>query len=254
MAISPTTGTTASNGTAATMLSAPVIAVTAGQTVIVGVALLNTSASVSTITDTAGNTYILKSAITEGSALRVELWAATNVTANAANVILVTASASSLMAVAIEEYAGLVSTYLGNTATADAASDYFPAVPLTMQDGNNWAVAALAFACTSGDTFTAFEGTIRRSVVPALTSVGIALVDNTNPAIGIYPCGARLSAARAWAAAGVEMRTHSTAVPYADIVSDTYPFCLVMSGIRMTYTEVELLGIGETPGNFSSFA
>lgn len=249
MAILQTAGNKASNGSAGTTLSAPAIAVTSGEAVIVGVALANTSASVLTVTDTALNTYSLITSITEGSALRIELWATTNASANATNVILVTTTASTLMAIALEAYSGAVSTYLGNNATADAASDNFPFIAVTMQDGGNWVISALAFACNSGDTFTAAEGTIRQSVVPALTSVAIALVDNNCPTTGKYPCGALISTARAWASAGVELRTHATAVPLIDIVSDTYPFLDVTTGISMLYTEVQLLGIGGGGGN-----
>ena len=215
MAITATTGQTASNTTAGTSLAAAAFSATAGQHLLVAVALATTTASVSTITDTAGNTYARQSTITNGTSVVVELWAATGITGNASNVVTVTFSASTLAAIAIEEYSGLVSSYFGTPATATGTGTW-PVASLTTVDGGSWTVAAIGFACSSGDTFSQWEGTIRQSVVPSLTSVGVALVDNAPGGDGTIPTGAGLSASRAWAAAAVEMRTHATAIVYAE--------------------------------------
>lgn len=217
MAIASVTGTTVSNAVAGASVNAPAINVAAASTVFVAVALANTASAVTSITDTAGNTYTLQSGVTFSTTVRVELWAATNATANAADVIVVNVAPNSLLAVAIETYSGAVSAYIGNTATASATS-WAPEVKAVTQDGGNWNIAALGFACTSGDTFTAWEGTIRQSIVPALTSVGVALVDNTNLGNGTIPCGVTLSALRDWAAATAELRTHATVVIYQGYV------------------------------------
>jgi len=214
MAISAATGAAASNSTAGTSLAAAAFSATAGQHIFVAVALQATTASVSSITDTAGNSYARQSAATNGTSVRVELWAATNITGNASNVVTVNFSASTLAAIAIEEYAGLVSTYIGNTATATGSSAW-PSASLAAQDGGNWTVAAAGFACQSGDSFSAWEGTVRQSAVPALTSVGVALVDVATAGDGTIPAGAQLSTSRAWAAAAAEMRTHAAAIRYA---------------------------------------
>ena len=75
MAISARTGLTASNTAAATSLTTGSLSLTTGQGVLVAVALANTAASVSSITDTLSNTYTLKSAASNAGNVRTELWA-----------------------------------------------------------------------------------------------------------------------------------------------------------------------------------
>lgn len=351
MAIGAATGGTASNSSAGTSLAFAAYAATAGRDILVAVALANTSCSVSTITDTAGNTYTLKSATANGSAVRVEIWQAQYITGNASNVInIAITGGSSLMAACREEYTGTLnggfssltrsgwsasadSNYGGgylpanlldgspnnvwisgsaapphwfvidmgasktfdtiqlvtrndgynsnqpkqydvyvsddgstwgssigtfndpadqgvahnhqlgatytkryikinitqnwsgneatcgefyagttvspatqNTATATSDTTTGPHVRTSTHDSTGWAVAAIGFACQSGDTISAADvpDTVRQSVVPALTSVGVALVDMSGN--GGVPCLAKLSTSRAWAAVGLELR------------------------------------------------
>jgi hypothetical protein len=96
-----------------------------------------------------------------------------------------------------------------NTATGTGSNQH-PRASILIQERTNWCVAAHAFACISGDTFTIVDGTLRQSVVPALTSVGVALVDNTGGAAAVaLPLNTRISTARQWAVAGVELRSGS---------------------------------------------
>ena len=76
MAITATTGGTINNSSAGTTLTFGSFSATAGQDVIVAVAILTTSVSVSTITDTAGNTYTLKSGVNNSASVRAEIWEA----------------------------------------------------------------------------------------------------------------------------------------------------------------------------------
>src|ERR1035438_1788967 len=105
MAISATTGGTINNATATSSLVFGAFSATATQDVVVGIAILNTAVSVTGIADTAGNTYTPKAGGNNGSAVRVELWEAHSITANASNVITVTLSSTSLASAAFEEYA-----------------------------------------------------------------------------------------------------------------------------------------------------
>src|SRR5580765_1275555 len=100
MAIGATTGATASNGSASSTLAFAAFAATGGQDLVVGVALADTMQTVTGITDTAGNAYSLKSAIANGTDVRTEIWEATNITANAANVITIAFSGSTLASAA----------------------------------------------------------------------------------------------------------------------------------------------------------
>jgi hypothetical protein len=101
-------------------------------------------------------------------------------------------------------YAG--ATALGNIETA-GGTDTTPWDSLTTQNAGNWNVAAFGFVCASGDSITQTFGTRERYVVPALSSVACALmvVSYAGPKLSILQ--AALSASRAWAVAGVELRT-----------------------------------------------
>jgi hypothetical protein len=358
MAISATAGVTASNASAATSIVTGTFAASYARDLVVAVALANTAASVSSITDTAGNTYALKSSATNGSSVRVELWQSQNITGNASNAVTVNVSASSLLAVAVQEYSGAADTTFaaldrtgwvptvsdasfgaaanaidGNTGTLwatggafpawivldmltpktfttfthlprqdafqdypgsieiyvstdgltwgtaiytqsglpntgtlktftfssqtkrwlkynilsqasgariyqgaaevnvgnilgsipaqntgnNTGSDYIPRVPTAIQDNGGYAIGAFAFASTSGDTFSASSGsTIRRSVVPALTSVAVAIADVIATGVATIPDEVRLSASRTWVAASLELRSGVTGAAYID--------------------------------------
>jgi hypothetical protein len=145
-------------------------------------------------------------------------------------VVTVSLTASSLMAIAVEEYAGAVSTYVGHTSSG-TGSGYSPVTSLTIQDSGNFLIAAMGFVCNSGDTITAFEGTLIQSVVPALTSVGVALVDSTSLGDGVLPASMSLSTSRQWAAAGLELRTHNANATYVEYAGPIpFPFGSINDG------------------------
>ena len=211
MAITATLGGTINNAVAGTTLTFGAVSLSTGQDVVVAVAILDTTKSVSTITDTALNTYTLKSAVNNGSNVRVEIWEAHNITGNASDVILVTLSGATLASAAFEEYAGVASGVgtVGSTATG---TSFDPEGDVLTQDGNNWSVAAIGVATLSGDTFTADLGTKRQALIPALTTASVALVDNTTIALATLRNGVLLSASRAWAAVTLELRTGAAAI------------------------------------------
>jgi hypothetical protein len=211
VAITATTGGTINNSSAGTTLTFSSFSATATQDIVVAVAILTTAVSVSTVTDTAGNTYTLKSQVNNSTSVRAEIWEAHSITANASNVIVVTLSGSSLASAAFEEYAGASSGVglAGTTATGTSAN---PEGHVATQDGNNWSAGCIAVASSSGDTFTANLGTIRRSLVPALTTAGVALIDNSSAGLVTLRNAALLSASRAWAAVGFELRTGAAAI------------------------------------------
>ncbi len=212
MAITATAGGTINNAVAGSALTFGAVSLTTGQDVVVAIAILDTTKSVSTITDTALNTYTLKSSANNGSAVRVELWEAHSITGNAADVIVVTLSGNSLASAAFEEYAG-ASSGVGNLGATATGTSFDPEADASTQDGNNWSVAAIAVASNSGDTFTADLGTKRQALIPALTTASVALVDNTSAAtVGALRNAILLSASRAWAAAALELRTGAAAI------------------------------------------
>jgi hypothetical protein len=92
--------------------------------------------------------------------------------------------------------------------TTASGSTIYAEADVATQDTGSWGVTAFAVATNSGDTFTANLGTIRQHLIPALTTAGVALVDNTSTVATpelrnlIY-----VSTARAWGAAAMELRT-----------------------------------------------
>ena len=262
MAISATAGGTVNNATAGTSLAFTAGTLTNGQLVVVAVAILVTTVSVSGISDTV-NTYTFQSAIDSGTGVRVELWTAPVTTATASRTITVTLNGSSLASAAYEEYAGATSG-VGNIGTAVAGSSFYPEADAATQDGNNWGIAAIAVASSSGDTFTADLGTIRQSLVPALTTAGVALVDNTAQYLATMRNAVRLSASRTWAAAGLELRTggaaiNVTAAPLmAPIVkpplhSTPVPVCSALAGgtTGVSYSQTISAQAGTAPYTFT---
>src|ERR1039458_3468581 len=102
MLISATLGATASLSSAATSLAFASNTFTYGQTVVVGVSIPGT-ATVSSVTDSLGNTYTQRSTSTNGTTIRSELWTAP-VTVAGSSVITISFSGSTLASAVYEEY------------------------------------------------------------------------------------------------------------------------------------------------------
>ena len=223
MAITPTAGATANTILAgASFLIFPSGTLTNLQTVIVCVSIDGTS-TVSNISDSSGtNLYTFRSGVTNGSSVRSEIWSANITAPTASRTINVVFSSSSLASAAYEEYAGVSS--IGNIATPATGTNAYPDALVLTQDSNNWVVGALAVDTNSGDTFSTFEGIIRQSIIPTLTTSSTALVDNTGIPVATYSCGIRVSnATRVWAATGLELRTGGTPVIITDSVAFVAP-------------------------------
>jgi hypothetical protein len=214
MAIAPVNGSTVNNGaTPGVSLSFGAISIAAGGDIVVAVAILTTTVSVTGITDTALNTYTLKSSVNNGANVRVEIWEAHNVTGNAADVIVVALSGATLAAAAFEQYSGV--SAVGNIGATATGSGFTAEGDVATQDGNNWSVCAIAAATSSGDTLTADMGAKRQASVPAATAAAIALVDNSS--IGIVSAlrgDVMISASRQWAAAAIELRSGGGAINF----------------------------------------
>lgn len=210
MAISATTGGTVNNTSAGTSLAFSANTSTTGQAIVVAIAILSSSVTVSSVTDTSGTTYSRLAAITNSSGVRVELWGNANITGHSSNVITVNLSGSALASASYEEYSGV--TAFGHTSSGSTGGNLYPQDNVATQDASNWAVTGAAIASSSGDTLTATWGTIRQSIIPALTTAGSALLDATSLYTSMLTNLVRISSSRVWAAASVELRTGLTAV------------------------------------------
>jgi hypothetical protein len=207
MSITPTAGATVDNHAGATTsLTFAAFNNVAGQDIVVCVAILDTTKSVSGITDTALNTYTQKAAVNNGSAIRSEIWYTHAAVHNTSNVILVSFSGSTLAAAAYEEYSG--PTGSGNSGT-NTGTNTHPNVNVATQDISNFVIGCLAIASFSGDTLTNdYGGTSRQSDIPAATTAGVVLVEDTSlgQANQLFEGGV-LNNSRAWAFACMELRT-----------------------------------------------
>lgn len=122
--ISKIFNTSALSGSSTTTVS-PSVALLAGQTNAVFVTMENASATVSGCTDTAGNTYTQAATVNLATQGHAEIWVAPNTTANAANVVTCTHTASTFRGIIVNSIGGAnTSTPVdtGHTATGTQAS------------------------------------------------------------------------------------------------------------------------------------
>jgi hypothetical protein len=134
-------GGAANSSVATTAMGLPALTITRGWDIIVAVAIANNAVSVSTITDTALNTYVLKSSM-NGSTVRVETWQAHNCPQQTNNIITVNLSGSSAVAAAFETYSGVINelfTPIDRTGWIVNASSSFDSTfnPFNVLDGLN---------------------------------------------------------------------------------------------------------------------
>lgn len=212
MAIAATTGNQANSSSSVSSLALPSFNQSVGGRTIVLVVLGSTSSSVTSITDTKGNTYALMTSV-NGTGVRTEIWACVNSGAQTNDIITVNISPATTIAAAAGEYSGV--TNFGNTGTA-SGSNYFAQSRSNLQESGNYMIGSIGFACQSGDTLTQAEGTSRRTSIPAATAVGVGMIDNTIGANCNLPTSYKISASRAWAAACLELRSGGVTVPYVE--------------------------------------
>lgn len=223
MAIAATGGNASSNSGSVTSLALASYTTTTGRVVVIAAALGSTSSSVLSIGSSAGTYSWTLQAAVNGTGVRTEIWASP-VTVGAATVFTVniTGGATSIAA-ALEEYSGATSTF-GNTGTS-SGSNNTARQQIVMQFGGDFGVAALGFACQSGDTISADLGNSRQSSVPAATAVGIYLFDNSMKGNGTVVDQGLISTSRNWATAGVELEVSGgVSTPY-----DAYASVLAVS-------------------------
>lgn len=122
MAIAAVSGvSTSANGSSSTVAS-PAQSHASGNLIVVGVRWYRNSAQdVSSVADTAGNTYTLISSQDQASD-RIELWYAYNVTGNASNVVTVTfTAAATYRVICVAEYSGVATSFTPHDVTPTGA-------------------------------------------------------------------------------------------------------------------------------------
>lgn len=99
------------SGTASASLTSTAASLTGGNAIVVMVAWALDNQTVTGVSDTAGNTYASVVAHTNGSDQWIQIWAATNVTGNGANVVTITMSGTvRYWGVNTIQYSGLVTS------------------------------------------------------------------------------------------------------------------------------------------------
>lgn len=204
------------------------VTTTTGNDVVVTVVLGSTSSSISSIGTSAGS-YTNKTlqSSKNGTGVRVEVWTM-HVATGAATVFTANITGgNTTCGIAVEQYSGVSS--IGNTGTASGNSRDLETAGILTQDGNNWIVGGLGFACVSGDTLTALLGNSRQSSIPAATASAVALYDNTTACDATIEAYTRISTARQWASAAVELRSGGSAITAAD-------YAAVLAAVLQTAT------------------
>ncbi len=200
----------ASSGAGVTSLALAATSLTGGNDIVIAVSIKDTTVSVSSITDTAGNTYTLKSSVNNSTDIRCEEWGAHNVTGNGSNIVTVNFSGSTICAIASAQYSSV--NAFGNTGT-NTGTNQHPYSSLLTQNANDFAVVAIAWAASSTDTVAASTGNLRTSKVDAGggTTAAVAICDFTTPGIATLMASGKLSVSRPWAGVAVNLRTATTA-------------------------------------------
>lgn len=188
MAIAYVNGSNGSH-TSGTTITLSALSATTGNCIVISTAATHGTAanrSVSSISDTAGNTYAsLGTTYTSGTS-RIELWAAFNITGNASNVVTVTFGGTPTDAWACRaQFSGVATTSANDTGFApagnsDATTPYTSTAATTAAD-NEWVIGSF-FSAGEDNTF----GNSGSSVVRQTSVDQHALVTLATTSAGSY--------------------------------------------------------------------
>jgi len=244
------------NTTAGTSVTTGSFFIGAGDEFIVGIALANTSVSVSSVTDTNGGSYTLVKTITNGSSVRVELWSRRTISTTVSITVTVNTTGSTLMAVVTQAY-NTTNTSLPQSNASNTGSDLYPSASLTLQGFGDWVVGVHGFVSAPGDTaVSASTAAFRSSTIPSVASVGVAITDNSGGAVAVVGTKVRLSASTNWATALVALRMAGSvgAVGYQAYQGPSTHVWVQQQSIRFSYfPKFCEAGGGGTGGGNSGF-
>ena len=186
---------------------------TAGNTLVVGVALLTTGFTVTSVTDSAGNVYKLKDFQNKTvNICRVEVWWCHNIVGSPTSITANLSGTAGQAIIAVGEYSGIAADGL---IFANTGSTALTTNTVNSTDANSWSVSF--FAASGSGTFTASLGTLRQSLVQG-AALGGGLIDTTTASQhGSLNCRATISVSEQWATDMMELRPVS---PTAYITDD----------------------------------
>lgn len=211
MAIAYVNGSSGSSATSS--IAATAFSVTTGNAIIVCIGTDNDPVrTVSSISDTAGNTYSSAGGYTNG-VNRIEIWFAQNITGNASNVVTITLSGSAVGRIAVHQYSGCATSSLQDTGFA-------PAGKLNSNIGAQYTTAATTAAdgelivgvfknADDPASSSAVSGTTLRYQLPNSSATILVSCDRVTTTAGSYTVGVDIgddinyiNLARAFKAAG----------------------------------------------------
>jgi hypothetical protein len=214
MAIAYVNGVGNYGGIYATTIAAPAANHTAGNLLVVFVGLVSSTATVSSIADTAGNTYTYVASIVYSAYYRIECWYAKNITGNANNVVTVTYSASvTYRTITVDQYSGCdpsapLDQY--NTGSGNSAAPTTGNITTTSADE----VLVAGVHLDANKTITAGANYTKRTLTDPAPSFG-ASEDRIVSATGTYNATFSLNSAAGWVIIVASFKAAAVAGPAA---------------------------------------
>lgn len=185
-----------------------------GNSLLVGIALLTTSFTVSSITDSAGNVYVSVDSQNRLTNCRVEMWWCHTIAGSPTSVTVTLSGSAGQVIVAVAEYSGVAAD---GVVLSNSGSSTITNVNVTGADANNFGVSF--FSAAGSGTFTANIGTLRQSLVQG-TTLGGGCIDHTvatnHPSLNPR---ANISVTEQWAAVIMELRNVSPSPYIADDIT-----------------------------------
>ena len=169
---------------------------TAGNTNIVAVGWNNATATITSVTDSAGNAYQVAAPIARGAGLSQAIYYARNIAGAAAGANVVTVQFSTSVAypdIRITEYSGLDGLSPFDTTASSSGTS------ATAASGNVTTTAARELLFAAGMTTGMFNGSTSGFTTRIITPIDADIAsDRFVTAVGTYNAGATLSGSSAW--------------------------------------------------------
>ncbi len=223
------------------------IAISAGNTVVVTVAINNSrSQTVSTVTDSGGSGYSSLVSATNGTSVRYEIWGV--VSARASSSVTVTLSGSTKFVIGVAEYTGVAG--FGSVGSAAQTFNWWR-VPVSNVLVGSWAVGGFAAQGTGTQSFLApsvqstsgtesFRTTAVTSGNATSSNVSGSLSDNTTVGVGgqvSIEIGASISTTENLAGAAAELRLAAPSISLISPTSGSISTAVTISGSNFAPTK-----------------
>jgi hypothetical protein len=182
-----------------------------GSTIVVGI-VQNSAVTIASVTDSGGNSYVLKvSNTTQDANGPVQIWVCASSTAQlttGSTITPKTSSGNSTSTVSVVGYSGVLRIGITATNSSSTATTH-PTISLTTQDANNFVVAVMSSGTAAVTTWAASVGNLRTSTSALGRSQGV--MDNTAASATSVTCTATTGRSNPYDCSAVELRSTSAA-------------------------------------------